>query len=273
MEPRDQIGGVYRTIDGTRDGALHFFGMSRSAEAPAQVLQDWARADVARPDRWGNLWFEQELDGQWRVAYRLAVQRGRLVVSEVRIFPAARTPVPRAAAGSAQATYRSPAAEAGHWPGSRQGFHARCPAGGVTTRVVRALRIGRDLASVNRYHRQLAKELPQVFAAGHTFAFIGVEKPIARGTQPRRGRPPEADLKYARAAHTYVEACAAGTHPVEAVAHRFRIALTTARVWIQVARRRGLLTPTARGVAGGSLTARAEAVLQKPISRVTAVRA
>jgi hypothetical protein len=264
MEPRDRIGGVYRTLDGTRDGKLQLFGMARTPEAaPAQLLRDWAREDVARPDRWGNLWFEQELDGQWRVAYRLTAQHGRLVVSEVRLFPADRTLVPRPPAGTAQATYRSPAAEAGHWPGSRQGFHARCPAGGVTTRVVRALRIGRDLASVNRYHRQLAKQLPQMFAAGHTFALVGVEKPIARGTQPRRGRPPEGDLKYARAAHTYVEACAEGTHPVEAVAHRFEITTPTARVWIQVARRRGLLTATAPGVAGGSVTPRARAILRK----------
>jgi hypothetical protein len=199
------------------------------------------------PDRTSYWTVSFTPDGQWAAAYRLIAQRRRLVVAEVRVYPA--TPYMISAHGAV------PPLDPEAPP------VAPCPPRGITTRVLRGIRVGQVMASVNAGHRRIAKELPDFYK--NSFGSLEVAKPIARGTQKRRGRPPESDLKYARVATAYVEACDAGHHPVKTVATTFKIPPATATVWIQAARRRGLLSETSPGVAGGSLTPRARAVLRK----------
>ena len=178
-----------------------------------------------------DIWFEAPLDDGWVVAYRLGLQGERVVVSEVRIFPAAPPREP----------------DSGRWTADVLGSRAPTPAGGLKARTLRSVRL-----------RAFERELSAILKAYRLPRFRTPEQPPAGG---KRGR--KVNLRrYARIAILYAERYeAASAHPTADLVKHLHLTPATARAAVAKARRLGLLTETERGQRGGRATARAIEIL------------
>jgi hypothetical protein len=190
--------------------------------------------------------------GHWEVIYTLAAADGQPVITEMRVRARRGKPV---------------------------------PGGGLSTRFLRAIRLGEHLAQISsRLKQGLVEGRPvedrtTVIEAGpgHTGGIRVDESPAdflreaaeqLGMTEPpserkRRGRPGRSDYDYARLASKYVDAIARGSrYPVKDLAKSESYSASHVRDAIHTARERGLLTRTAaKGRAGGELTKKAIAVL------------
>jgi hypothetical protein len=122
------------------------------------------------------------------------------------------------------------------------------PESGITTRMLRQLRTGDLIASLRaaaRQHEQIFGDAPDLSVTTR----VG-----------RRGRD---DLYYARWAAAYVGALARSGRPVEDLAARHNLSASQIRNLMYACRRRGMLTASPRGRAGGELTPRAVALLKE----------
>jgi hypothetical protein len=125
------------------------------------------------------------------------------------------------------------------------------PESGITTRMLRQLRTGELIASLRtaaRLSEQLFGQAPDLTVTTR----VG-----------RRGRD---DQYYARWAAAYVEALGRSPRPVEDLAARHNLSASQIRNLMHACRRRGMLTASPRGRAGGELTERTIALLQEDSS-------
>ena len=200
--------------------------------------------------------FEVDLADGWVCAYRMADQGGQSVVAELRIHP--------------------------------KGEDA--PQGGLTTRLLRRVKLGEHAAAITARLRGMASggtpleerttHIPAAPGRASqkriTFGPEDFDRDIAEGlgfSEPPRerrpGRPGKSDREYAELAREYVEALESGsrrpTADVARKAHRFTDA-SHIRDGLHEARKRGLLTrPQTKGKAGGILTDRARALLAEHV--------
>ncbi len=213
-----------------------------------------------------DVWAEVPLGRNWIAAYRLVEQRGYPVVAELRIFPAEKR-VWKNKVGS-----RSP----GEWSAEFFGCKAKVPRGGITARMVRAVRIGEHHRVASEFISELrgqggkpnlALDLIQGGAAlMEVQSTFEIKKTVPRSdVRPRRrlakGRP---EIFYAEMAGAYVEELQAGSkRPIVDLAKRLRLDRSKVRDMIYAARRRGLLSEARHGKRGGDLTDKAKRLLRK----------
>jgi hypothetical protein len=122
------------------------------------------------------------------------------------------------------------------------------PEPGITTRMLRQLRTGDLIAAL----RAAARQNEQIFGDAPD---LSVTTRVGR-----RGRD---DLYYARWAVAYVEALARSARPIEDLAARHNLSASQIRNLMHACRRRGMLTASPPGRAGGELTPRAIALLKE----------
>jgi len=91
----------------------------------------------------------------------------------------------------------------------------------------------------------------------------GAVAQLASMTRRRRPRQIRSDLALATVAEVYVAALAEGLSSADAVRQHLGGSDSTASQWVWTARKRGFLTKTQRGQAGGRLTPKAQRVLDE----------
>jgi hypothetical protein len=186
-----------------------------------------------------SIWFEASIAPRWRVAMRLANQRGQPVIAEVRVFPD-------------EPGTRPP----GRWSGN-YGALAVIPPGGVTARVLRMIRTQAFRRDLFKIRSRWPDELRQLEAIAPSVP------PPPAPSSTTRGRKGRSDRELARMASTYAGAWLAGRPPIPAVAIAHRLSLGQARDAVSRARVRSLLTPASKqGKGGGQLTERARELLK-----------
>ncbi|MGE5763267.1 MAG: hypothetical protein ACM3ZF_05145 [Mycobacterium leprae] len=122
------------------------------------------------------------------------------------------------------------------------------PEGGITTQLLRQLRTGALIASLRAAANQLDR-------------YVGIRPDLAVSTRVgRRGRD---DRYYAGWAAAYVEALTRSPNPIHELSHRHHLSDSALRNLMHACRRRGLLTPSPRGRAGGELTPKARRLLEE----------
>jgi hypothetical protein len=184
-------------------------------------------------------WLEVDVGSAWTAAARLAVQNGRVVISELRVFPRDR-----------------PGRVPGLWSGEILGRMATVPAGGITSTLLRKIPIPSyaSLAASRIAQWRQAGGLP---AESADLALPGVA-PFGRKRR-RAGKP---DRFYAEVAAEYVRLrTKRSRRPVADLAQRRNLKPAQARDAIRTARERQLLSWGHPGKPDGYLTQRAEQLL------------
>jgi hypothetical protein len=202
-----------------------------------------------------EVWVESPLDSEWVAAFRLFEQEGQIVIGELRIHPA-----------------EEKHAKPGRWSAEteRLGISAQVPEGGLTARKLRQVRfdatrdfIREALAEVRKRQRRekdpaFAKATAEMLAS-----FGGVYDVETVKRRPKSGRRPWPDEEYAGLAARYVGKVQSGSaRPIAELAKELHYSPARIRQALLTARRRGLLTDTRRGRAGGELTGKALAILR-----------
>lgn len=206
----------------------------------------------------GDVWLEVPVVGGWVAASRLAIQEGRLVIAEVRVFPGEDTALRRGSPPKELLHMAGP----GRWSGEVLGVQAEVPPGGLTASTLRTVRLGEHPRHVRAVVQWLAKQYgADAFKSGGSLAALGL---APEGERPRPARQfGRGDLFYARLARDYGRLIERGSEqPVAAIATARGVAVARIRGWLHEARVRGLLTPGVQGRSGGQLTARAERLLR-----------
>lgn len=201
-------------------------------------LRAFSYAAEGEPVR--ETWVEVAVGDEWTVAYRLVPQEGRPVVAEVRVYP------------------RERGSDAGRWSHDA----AAVPLGGLPSSVARSSIVTQDvLNAYPRIVRQMQKQhgaeaIERAFLTRHGFSRKAKEPPKHPG---RAGRP---DLFYAQLAREYVELLGGPVPVNKALAKQRSYSETYTRSLVHEARRRGLLTLSPPGRAGGTLTEKARDLLR-----------
>jgi hypothetical protein len=210
-----------------------------------------ARARRLVEDLDGSLWVHEHLGADWVGAYRLKRDGRRVVVAELRIFPQ----------GDA-------ARDAG---GEWSGEPGLVPAGGLTSRVLRAARVG-DLFEGDE---ELRREAHEKLTEGKAERRRALAWPGTFSNEPRRpGRAKRSDLFLARVAARYALLVEEGvSEPIKQLTNDLAakgapFPAPTVRGLIHEARKRGLLEPAHRGRAGGDLTAKGWRILEEGLGEV-----
>lgn len=125
------------------------------------------------------------------------------------------------------------------------------PAGGLTLRRLRGIRMA-DFQTVARSY--LSTQSSPGGWLGERWATEAVRRPGPKGRD---------DLHFAELAAAYIRHLDQGHKPIEALASEQFLSKTTIRNKISSARKRGLLTATPQGVAGGRLTPKAIELLKE----------
>jgi hypothetical protein len=197
---------------------------------------------------------ETPLGDEWVVAYRLFLRERRVVIGEVRVFPAEKR------------TYE-PGVWSAHWLGDL----APVPKGGLRGRLLRRVNLTVPIEPMRELIRQL--RLEATTRAGATEAeewltgLFGAPVPKDDRPQPtRRGRKPMPLLGLAELARDYEAELVNGNRtPIKTLAAKRGMSTARVRGLIHQARQRpggALLTAGGQGKSGGTLTERAKAVLR-----------
>jgi hypothetical protein len=197
----------------------------------------------------GEVWLEVPVARGWIAASRLVLQAGRLVVAEVRVFPDEAT------------AFRQE--RGGQWSGDVLGVRSDVPPGGLTARVLRAVRLGEHPRHVRDILRFLEEKYgPDAFKAGGSLAALGLVPDTERPRRRREvGRP---DAFFAELAADYVRRIERGSaKPNAEIATARGWDAKTITGWLHEARTRGLLTSPGYGRPGGRLTPYGERVLRE----------
>ena len=192
-----------------------------------------------------DFWIEAEY-GDWVAAYRLVQQEGYPVIGEFRLFP--REP-----------QHRLP----GEWSGSTHDkSRASAPAGGITARLLRKLRLRSDWTEGLRAGNRYLKLVP-VIARPHLQA-AGVRRMRPLRRTPKHGQRGWSVEVLLNAALFYVQHT--GRRPVADLAAAWQLKHVQARDLLQKARRKGFLTAGVQGTASRGLTNQAKALLSQKAS-------
>jgi hypothetical protein len=204
---------------------------------------------------------------QWAVWLRLAERDGRLLVSELRIVPAA---------------WGVKAKRSGEWRDDASRYLNVPAAGGITTELLRGIRLGSLLASAeawlgNPFPFSVTTARDRETAAAFSTAFERITNaafPDLHVRPRRRRRSGRDDVFYARLATDYLVAFSTGSpHPRRDVAEARGETPERIRDLLHEARRRGLLSKGKPGQRRpGVLSPRATALLdaqrrQRPPAR------
>jgi hypothetical protein len=137
---------------------------------------------------------------------------------------------------------------------------AHRPAGvPLSARLLHDLPAGQIIAAARSYLAEAASSAPP----GDSPDLAAARQHFAAALRERPGRRGRTDLEYAKVAREYADLVAAGDEgPVLTLAKRLIAAESTIRNQLTEARKRGLLTSTRPGRAGGRLTARATRILK-----------
>ena len=119
------------------------------------------------------------------------------------------------------------------------------PPGGLTMRKLRGIRVGDFQTAARRY---LGHGASTGGFLGDQWTTEAVRRPGPRG---------KSDRHYAELAAAYVRHLEETPKPIASLSRELGFSTMTIRNQVREARRRGLLTQTSRGVAGGGLTDRA----------------
>lgn len=181
-----------------------------------------------------NAWIVKPLSAEWTAAYRLALQDGAFVVSELRVFPSGRGFSP------------------GEWSGIWTGLNATAPAGGLTATLAReASKINPAMTSGREVLEGLgarAKKLRRASSLLSDLQRRGLSDLRARDRASRgSGRPGKPDSFYRDVARIYLTAVSDRQRPNKAVAKALELSASQARDSVYRARRLGLLPKTERG--------------------------
>ena len=199
-----------------------------------RLYAKWKKTNKVRRVTVDDFWFEMVLDDEWAVAYRIVAQPVGLAVGEVRVFPV-------------EQAWREGKTPPGEWSGVLRGTKALVPRGGVTSRLLRQVRIDRNIWYCLKILKAVTKRRGTVDRPGqpgHGRAFVayalersGVRTqrmeptPIeARGRS--RGRPRVPAKEYARLARAYqrlVLSGARGKQLHEALASKLGLTLSQVR--------------------------------------------
>lgn len=205
-----------------------------------------------------GMWVVLPLGESWDSYVRFVGQDGHPVVAELRVLP--RTDTPGVLAHHDKHADRWISITRGETP------EQSTPKGGLTTRALRDVQLGHAVQLAytqlgrwfDRDRRHPGSVMPTSFTA------------TAVDTPRRPGRKGREDSFYVVAAAAYVDALEQGNRkPVVTAAQTLSETWggtyepTYVRDLLHVARERGLLTRPPRGRAGGQLTDRARALLQR----------
>lgn len=226
---------------------------------------EWRMSPGPPIQSWAN--FDLDEDGEWVVAVRMLPDKnGDLVVAELRLFPLEGNPTTPLTPPGRVGDERSE----GEWSHSLDSI----PDGGLRARDLRRIKLNANLAHIPMYmtdglaehierftRRNLARYDQRDIDAWTTA--MGTHDVIGKG----RGED-HPDLEYAIVAFLYISAVEADRQaPNKAVAAQLGKGwdATKVREWIRRARspRRGILTGTMHGVAGGQLTDKAQKILDE----------
>ena len=201
-----------------------------------------------------QLWVQvDDIDPQWRAAYRLVLQDGVPVIGEVRVLP--------------QQGSRGP-----YWTaGDKKGPIATVPRGGVRAKLLRSLTI----PAVGQFGQRMVARMPGKLLEylregkqGQSLARLaGLAAPDGTGEERSlRGRKGRGDPFYARVAQTYAAEIGKGTRRgiLEVVRKQHRLSTVShARAAVHRARALKFLGGGQQGRASGVLTDKAKAVLKR----------
>lgn len=219
-----------------------------------------------------EIWIEVPLGSEWVGACRLLPRDGWPIVAEVRVFPADDGGVDpvvdrpgdedKIARGFAEGTSvirREP----GRWSVDERGTDAYVPDGGLTSRLLREVRIPLVVNIARKHLSTFYEEWPQLISASEAplefLAFAGIE----HGDRHVKRRAHD-DRFYAEVAAAYVsELRDENKAPHVALARRWCITRSRARDRVHEARRAGMLTLSPPGKAGGNLTPKAQEILAR----------
>ena len=211
-----------------------------------------------------DAWVEVPLDLEWMAAYRLvAGTHGRPLVAEIRIFP----------------RERSRDRQAGQWSAEALGVTAPIPPYGITAETIRKVRVGDHRAvgvQFARWHaRNEASSKPgSKFGSKFTYSSLTARVhrtavlPVLRRAKtlkgfvpeplpiPQRGRPVVHDDRFfAQLAQDYARRVTEGNvTPTADIGEKRGVSVSRMRALLHEARKRGLLSPTSQGRAGGVVT-------------------
>ena len=180
---------------------------------------------------------------EWTTAYRLMAQDNDMVVAELRKYP---TDQP------------------GDYildPGDWSEELSAVPAGGLHARDMRfRFSKWRDFArdNIQRVRAAIGEEDFEALFVGRTIPLRAIEQLAEAPSRRKRWN----DYQYAVLAEQYAAIVESGKiNVVKLLAKKLGYAPDTVRDLVHEARRRGFLTPTRQGVAGGRLTPRAKQIL------------
>ena len=198
-----------------------------------------------------DAWCEVELGDEWVAAFRLFVQRGQVVVGELRIFPSRDH--------GAYPGERRP----GLWIAEEMGRRAPIPQGGLTKRRARNAPFNATLAVAHRLFAQLAEIDDAAVDPG-----VVLDPDVVRQIQRAPARNARAsDERLAGLAARYVQLAASNRAPLPELALEFDYSRGHVKRLLQEARRRGLLTEAPNRRAGGQLTDHARQLLEQARSQ------
>jgi hypothetical protein len=204
-----------------------------------------AQARAYREVRVPINWVEGPIPGhaEWRYAARLSVQAGRVVIAELRIMPAE--------------TWRG--RYAGIWSGAWSD-KATVPPAGLTTRILRAIRLGRIEAETRDFVAWAAQQRGGL--AFEPARWLGAPIRRPRPSGPARRRAPDAHSLALMAARWVAARATDPRRPNVALAAQLGLSVRDVTEQLVAARERGLLTkPPARGKVSGELTLKAKRLL------------
>lgn len=186
-----------------------------------------------------DLWFETVLEGAWVVAYRIVAQPEGLAVGEIRVFPLKGRTRP------------------GEWRGALLGTHAEAPAGGITTRLLRQVRLDQSVWYGRGVLRMLASRHGLIETAAHPgrgrmyvpHVLVRAGIPTDRIPERRRraGRKRLPHREYERTAREYTRLLlmkGRRQRLYEALAERLGVSVAQAQNRVARARKYGFLQST-----------------------------
>lgn len=183
-----------------------------------------------------NAWLEVVLDDQWMAAYRFANQGGGPVIAEVRVFPWDETLKQR---------------QSGEWGGEWLGVNAVVPKGGVTSRLLRRLKVGSHMK-----HFQETAEWMATRGGGPQHLIGPALTRVGWRRLDRHARPASSDdtAYFAAVAQEYEGNCQRRKPPIKSMAVRRKAPPHKIRAEVYRARELGLVTRDGQGTTGGKLT-------------------